>query len=99
MKQQAGVHTNEKKQEMTLTEAFVMVAGLRCRYRLVAAEDEVTRITFRIVIATDCEETVALVGDDLWRATDWFERILAGRVTPCGLHDVVEDLWRMEQHL
>ena len=96
MEQQAGVRTNEEKQEMTLTEAFVIVAGLRCRYRLVAAEDEVARTTFRIAIATDCEESMVLVGDDLWRATDWFGRILAGRVTPCGLHDVVEDLWRAE---
>ena len=96
MEQQTKVGMVDWKRAMVLTEASAAVADLRCCYRLLVTMNEKEQTSFLIAIESEGEEAVESVGAELERAIGWFERIVWGKVTPCGLHDVLEDFWQTE---
>ena len=96
MEQQTKVGMVDWKRAMVLTETSATVADLHCCYRLLVTMNAEEQTSFLIAIESEGEEAVESVGAELERAIGWFERIALGKVTPCGLHDVIEDFWHTE---
>ena len=65
--------------------------GYPLRYRLYLSGSE-EHPHFLIEVASREEESEIALGDDLFRAIDYFHRIVRGEVTPCTLSEIGEDL-------
>ena len=86
--------TREKREgEIVLAEETVCFGGMLLRYRLMAGESEINR--FSILITKGRERSTAGLGNDVNRAVQFYNMVVAGRVTPCGLQDVMYDLNRL----
>lgn len=95
---QKGVHS-ERSQKMreescekpfTLTEETVGFGGMLLEYSLLGYPVRGDR--FRISVLLGSERAEFSVGNDLERALGIYRTIVRGRVTPCGLGDVLQDL-------
>lgn len=75
---------------IVLTQEAVCFGGMLLDYRLVAYHSQTER--FRIRITSGAETVESTVGNDIEAALRAYRAILNGRVTPCGLEDVMYDL-------
>ena len=82
------------KEALVLINKFVSCAELSMCYRLLATAGKKNEAALWISVTGGEEESIVFVGADLGRAIGYFERLIAGAVTPCSLEDVVQDfLW------
>jgi hypothetical protein len=78
----------ELEDAVILERAHAVVEDCSLQYAL-----SVTRAgDFWIALQSGGEGSCRLLGRDLHRAIEYFDRIVAGRTTPCALGDVVADL-------
>ncbi len=76
---------------MVLKEESVYFGGMGLRYRLSArSADGICQ--YSIGVGLGCEYCEMGVGQDLELAITYYHRIVQGRVTPCSLGDVLQDL-------
>ena len=76
---------------ITLCEDHVYFGGMQLTYRLLLTPGEVMH-RYSVSISL-CDETCeAEAGNDLLSALENYQRIREGRVTPCGLDDVMQEL-------
>ena len=75
---------------IVLTQETVSFGGMILDYRLVAYQSQTER--FRIRVTSGKETVESTVGSDIEAALRAYRAILGGRVTPCGLEDVMYDL-------
>ncbi len=88
-----AVYTKERREkEFILAEETVNFGGMLLRYRLFACESNINR--FCILITKGRERSTAGLGNDINRALRFYNMVVGGRVTPCGLQDVMYDLNR-----
>lgn len=81
---------NNNQTPIVLTQETVHFGGMILDYRLVAYHSRVHR--FRIRVTSGSETVESAVGCDIDAALRIYRAILGGRVTPCGLEDVLCDL-------
>ena len=86
MKQDAA----NKMEALVLTEKTVSFGGMLLEYRLLGYAAYANR--FRICILMGEERAEYAVGNDLDTALQLYHAVVGGRVTPCGLRDVLDDL-------
>ena len=86
MKTPINLHT------ITLCEDHVYFGGMQLTYRLLLLPGEVMHRYF-ISISLGEETCEAEAGNDLSRALGHYQRIREGYVTPCGLDDVMQELY------
>ena len=77
---------------LVLSKKFISCAEHSLCYRLLAAAGKQEDTALWISVADGTEEAFAFVGGALDRAIGYFERLIAGAVTPCSLGEIVEDL-------
>ena len=76
---------------ITLCQDHVYFGGMQLTYRLLLTPGEVMH-RYSVSISL-CDETCeAEAGDDILLALAHYQRIREGRVTPCGLDDVMQEL-------
>ena len=80
----------KKDRELVLAEETVNFGGMLLRYRLLAGDSESDR--FWVLITKGRERSTAGLGNDINRALRFYNMVVGGRVTPCGLQDVMYDL-------
>lgn len=73
-----------------LAQETVHFGGMILDYRLVAYQSRTER--FRIRITSGEERVESTVGNDIEAAVRAYRAVLRGRVTPCGLKDIMYDL-------
>lgn len=73
-----------------LAQETVRFGGMILDYRLVAYQSRTER--FRIRITSGEERVESTIGNDIEAAVRVYRAVLRGRVTPCGLEDVMYDL-------
>ncbi len=73
-----------------LIQETVRFGGMILDYRLVAYRSRTER--FRIRITSGEEQVESTIGNDIDAALRVYRAVLHGRVTPCGLEDVMYDL-------
>lgn len=76
---------------ITLDEETVYFGGMNLGYRLSVGEGSEGR-RFYISVSKGSERVECEVGNDLLRATEQYQSIVHGTVTPCTLEEVLEDL-------
>lgn len=81
---------NSKHPSIVLTQETVHFGGMILDYRLVAYHSPTER--FRIRVTSGKETVESALGCDIETALRIYRAILGGRVTPCGLEDVLCDL-------
>ncbi len=74
----------------TLTEETVGFGGMLLEYSLLGYPVRADR--FRICVLLGEERAEFGVGNNLERAIKLYRTVVRGRVTPCGLADVLKDL-------
>ena len=74
----------------TLTEETVGFGGMLLEYSLLGYPVRGDR--FRICVLLGSERAEFGVGNNLERALSIYRTVVRGRVTPCGLEDVLQDL-------
>ena len=74
----------------TLTEETVGFGGMLLEYSLLGYPVRADR--FRICVLLGSERAEFSVGNNLERALRIYRTVVRGRVTPCGLSDVLQDL-------
>ena len=77
---------------IALCEDHVYFGGMHLTYRLLLCPGEVMHRYF-VSISLGEETCEAEAGNDLSRALCHYQRIRDGRVTPCGLDDVMQELY------
>ncbi len=82
--------TANKREALVLTEKTVTFGGMLLEYRLLGYAAYSDR--FRICVLMGEEREEYAVGNDLDTALQLYHAVVGGRVTPCGLHDVLDDL-------
>lgn len=75
---------------IVLTQETVCFGGLILDYRLNAYLSHAKR--FRIRVTSGSETAEYAIGNDIEKALRIYHIIVGGRVTPCGLADVLYDL-------
>lgn len=75
---------------IVLAQETVRFGGMLLDYRLVAGASETDR--FQIRISNGAERAESNAGSDIEAALRAYQAVLRGRVTPCGLADVMYDL-------
>lgn len=75
---------------ITLAQETVRFGGMILDYRLNAYPSRIERFRIRITSGDECAEST--IGNDIDAALRIYRAILHGRVTPCGLDDVMYDL-------
>ena len=75
---------------LTLEEETVSFGGMLLKYQLLICNGEDTK--FYIRVATGDEHMEAALGNRVDPALKLYRAIVRGRVTPCGLQDVLSDL-------
>ncbi|MBR7098986.1 MAG: hypothetical protein IKC59_06185 [Clostridia bacterium] len=75
--------------KMILEEETVAFGGMLLHYQLLVCNGE--RGRFHIRVASGDEHTEAALGNRVSDAIKLYHSIVRGRVTPCGLSDVVSD--------
>ena len=76
--------------KMILEEETVAFGGMLLHYQLLVCNGKGAR--FRVRVASGDEHTEAALGDQISDALKLYRSIVRGRVTPCGLYDVISDL-------
>ena len=76
---------------ITLCEDHVYFGGMHLTYRLLLLPGEVMH-DYSISISLGKETCEGEAGCDLQLAIEHYQRIREGRVTPCGLDDVMQEL-------
>ena len=76
---------------ITLYEDHVYFGGMQLTYRLLLLPGEVMN-DYSISISLGKETCEAEAGNDLLLAIEHYQRIREGRVTPCALDDVMQEL-------
>ena len=76
---------------ITLCEDHVYFGGMQLTYRLLLLPGEVMH-DYSISISLGKETCEAEAGSDLLLAIEHYQRIREGRVTPCALDDVMQEL-------
>lgn len=76
---------------IVLTEDHVYFGGMCLSYELHMVEGAACR-RFRIRVAKAEEFSEGELGCDLFRAVEYYQRVVRGTVTPCTLEDVLQDL-------
>ena len=76
---------------ITLCEDHVCFGGMQLIYRLLLVPGDVMH-QYSISISLGGETCEADTGNELLRALEHYQRIHEGRVTPCGLEDVMQEL-------
>ena len=76
---------------ITLCEDYIYFGGMQLTYRLLLLPGEVMH-DYSISISLGKETCEAEAGNDLLLAIEHYQRIREGRVTPCGLDDVMQEL-------
>ena len=74
---------------VTLEEETVSFGGMLLNYQLLVSGGEGSR--FRVRVAAGEEHMEAELGNQVTSALKLYHAIVRGRVTPCGLADVVAD--------
>lgn len=82
--------STQHSKSIVLAEETVRFGGMILDYRLAAYPSRNER--FRIRITSGDERAESAIGNDIEAALRAYRAILRGRVTPCGLEDVVYDL-------
>lgn len=85
-----NVPQNRKHTSIVLTQETVHFGGMILDYRLVACPSQTER--FRICVTSGNETVESALGCDIETALRIYRAILGGRVTLCGLEDVLCDL-------
>lgn len=85
-----NVKPARKHRSIVLAQETVRFGGMLLDYRLVASTSETDR--FQIQISTGAEQAESGAGSDIEAALRAYRAVLRGRVTPCGLADVMYDL-------
>ena len=75
--------------KLTLEEETVSFGGLLLNYRLLVCGGEKSR--FLVRITSGGEQMEAELGNQVTPALKLYHAIVRGRVTPCGLPDVMAD--------
>lgn len=75
----------------------ILVAGKRTSYCLCVIEHP--RPRYLVAVYTDAETAVVDAGRKRSRATDFYQLILRGTVTPCTLGDIARDYFGSEEEL
>ena len=85
-------NTITKNEEITLLKKRnVDCKGLSVTYKLYLLKTVEAREYYALEVATENGGELAALGDEYRYASDLFERIADGGVTPTGLIDVVQD--------
>ena len=77
---------------VTLTEEIISFGGMLLEYRLVACNTYADRFRIRVILGEERAECGT--GNDIDLALRCYRAVVRGRVTPCGLSDVMYDLCR-----
>ncbi len=80
-----------KQVRIILDEESVYFGGMNLTYCLSVCEGSEGRC-FYISVKKGDEQVGCDVGSDLWRATEQYQSIVHGTVTPCTLEEVLEEL-------
>ena len=75
--------------QLTLEEETVSFGGMLLKYQFAVCNDETPR--FLVRITSGQERMEAILGNRIDHSLKLYRAIVRGRVTPCGLHDVVTD--------
>ena len=75
--------------KLTLEEETVSFGGLLLNYQLLVCNGKGSR--FRVRVASGGEHMEAELGNQVTPALKLYHAIVRGRVTPCGLPDVIAD--------
>ena len=76
---------------ITLCEDHVCFGGMQLIYRLLLLPGEAMH-QYSVSISLKEETCKSNAGNELLRAMEYYQRIREGRVTPCGLDDVMQEL-------
>ena len=82
-------HMNCEACQVTLEEETVSFGGLLLNYQLLVCNGKGAR--FRVRVAAGEEHMEAELGNQVTSALKLYHAIVRGRVTPCGLPDVMAD--------
>lgn len=82
--------THHPHSPIVLVQETVHFGGMILDYRLIAYRSRTER--FRIRITSGEERVESTVGNDIEAALRAYRAVLHGRVTPCGLEDVMYDM-------
>ena len=85
-----GNYESRSNSPIVLVQETVHFGGMILDYRLIAYRSRSER--FRIRITSGEERVESTVGNDIEAALRAYRAVLHGRVTPCGLEDVMYDL-------
>ena len=85
MKKSQSCHTCQ----LTLEEETVSFGGMLLKYQFTVCNGDTLR--FLVRITSGQEHTEAILGNRIDPSLKLYRAIVRGRVTPCGLHDVVTD--------
>lgn len=77
---------------ITLTEEIISFGGMMLEYRLIACNTYADRFRIRVILGEERAEYG--MGNDIDLALKCYRAVVRGRVTPCGLSDVMYDLCR-----
>ncbi len=77
---------------VTLTEEIISFGGMLLKYSLIASNTYVDRFRIRVMLGDERAEYGT--GNDIDLALKRYRAVVRGRVTPCGLSDVMYDLCR-----
>lgn len=80
------------QEPVTLEEETVSFGGMMLEYRLLASDTVADK--YRIRIISGGERSESCVGSHIDSALKCYRAVVSGRVTPCGLQDVMYDLNR-----
>lgn len=76
--------------KMILEEETVAFGGMLLHYQLLVCNGDSVR--FHVRVSSGDEHTEAALANQVSPALKLYHSIVRGRVTPCGLYDVVTDL-------
>ena len=75
--------------QLTLEEETVSFGGMLLKYQFAVCNGDSLR--FLVRITSGQEQMEAILGNRIDPSLKLYHAIVRGRVTPCGLHDVVTD--------
>ena len=77
--------------QLTLEEETVSFGGMLLKYQFLVCNEAELRFVVRVILGEEHME--AALGNRIDPALKLYRAIVRGRVTPCGLHDVVSDCY------